>query len=182
MKFTALSCIPGMLVLMSACASYQVVPAHLEDRIQKDLSFEQIEQSPDTYKGRTVLWGGKVLNVMHTEGETRVEILHVPLDRVHRPVDAPTASRGRFMAIDANHAMKNPAALQKDTLVTVIGEVRGRVKATLDEAPYEYPTVVIKDMTAWEKERGIMRFPPGAPFIGYRPFIFWDSERVVGKD
>jgi outer membrane lipoprotein len=182
MKSTALSCMPGMLVLLSACANYQVVPDHLEDRIQKDLSFEQVEQNPEAYEGRTVMWGGKVLDVMQTTGNTRVEIMQVPLDRVFRPLDAPTASRGRFMAIDTNHEMKDPAALQKDALVTVIGEVRGRVKATLDEGRYEYPTIVIKDMTAWEKQPGITHFPPGSQFKGFRPFIFWDSRRVVGKE
>jgi outer membrane lipoprotein len=182
MKLTAPFATTCMLVLLSACASYQVVPDHLKDRIEKDLSFEEVEADPDSYEGRTVIWGGKVLDVMQKAGTTRVEILQVPLDRVFRPLDAPTASRGRFMAVDANRDMKDPAALRQDTLVTVIGEIRGRMKAALDEAAYDYPTVVIRDMTAWEKEPGIMRFPPGAPFVGFRPFIFWDSERVAGKE
>ena len=181
MKRRALSCLWVLLTLSWGCA-YDVVPDRLEGRIQKDLSFERVEEDPDAYLGRTVMWGGKVLGVTQGAGHTRVELLHVPLDAVFRPLDAPTASKGRFMAIDGDGAMKDPGALQKDTLVTVIGEIRARVEAPLDEGRYQYPAIVIQDMTAWEKQPGITHSPPGAQLRGFRPFIFWDSRRVAGAE
>ena len=90
--------------------------------------------------------------------------------------------KGRFMAIDGNGAMKESGTLPKDTLVTVIGEVRARVEAPLDESRYQYPAIVIQDMTAWEKQPSITHSPPGAPLQGFRPFIFWDSRRVAGTE
>lgn len=181
MKRRTLSCLSVLLALSWGCA-YDVVPDRLEGRIQKDLSFERVEQNPEAFLGRTVMWGGKVLGVTQTAGHTRVELLHVPLDGVFRPIDAPTASKGRFMAIDGNGGMKDPGTLQKDTLVTVIGEVRARVAAPLDESRYQYPAIVIQDMTASEKQPSIMHSPPGAPLQGFRPFIFWDSRRVTGTE
>lgn len=168
-----------LLFFLTACGAYQVIPSHLEKRVRTDLTFEQVSQNPDAHEGATVIWAGRVLEVKQIEGKTRVEILQLPLDGVYRPIEAPTAPRGRFMAFDADHDMKNPSSLGKDTLVTVIGEVRGLVKAPLDQGLYEYPNIAIKDMTAWEKKPGIKQTPPGSHLVGFRPFIFWDSRRVA---
>lgn len=167
----------GMLAVSSACTGYQVVPDHLKNRIQTDVSYEQIKKTPQAYAGRTVMWGGKVLGVTQTEQATRVELLHVPMDEFYRPIDAPTASEGRFLAVDGSGEMKDPSLLQNGTLVTVIGEVRGDL-ATPAQGSSEYPTLMVQDMTAWDKERGVRHTPPGSPLTGWRPFVFWDGRRM----
>jgi outer membrane lipoprotein len=171
-----------MLSLSMACAAYQVIPPHLENRIDKDLSFELVQQNPEAYRGRTLILGGKILGVVQEKERTRIEILQLPLDRVHVPLDAPDTSKGRFLAIDANHDITDPAALGRDTLVTVIGEVGGRVTAPLDQGQYDYPVIALKDMTAWEKQTGLRHTPPGSPLVGFRPYVFLDSRRVVGRE
>jgi len=170
------------LLTATACGTYQVIPDHLEDRVRTDLALDQVAQNPGAHEGDLVMWGGKVLAVNRLEGKTRVELLHLPLDGVHCPIDASTASRGRYMAVDTGHEIESAASLPKDTLVTVIGEVRGVINAPLDQGQYAYPLIAIKDMTAWEKQTGIRHTPPGAQMHGYRPFVFWDSRRVVGRD
>lgn len=172
----------GMVLMATGCGTYQVIPEHLEDRVRMDLSFDQVAQNPGAHEGDTIMWGGKVLAVGRIEGKTRIEILHLPLDDVHCPIDAPTASRGRYMAVDRGREIESPASLPKDTLVTVIGEVRGVVNAPLDQGQYAYPHIAIRDMTAWEKQTGVRHTAPGAQMHGYRPFVFWDSRRVVGRD
>jgi len=110
-----------------------------------------------------------------------VEFLHLPLDRTLRPIDERAASRGRFLGIDANDDIKDPVRLKPGTMVTVIGEVRGLSKARMDADTYEAPTLIIRDMTAWEREMGITQYPFGSPYVGYRPFVFWDSHRVAAE-
>lgn len=183
-KITKLFALPaslsGILTLLSACATYHVVPEHLEARIQKDLSWEQVMQHPVRYDGAIVMWGGKVLEVTQSSGRTQVEILHLPLDRFLHPIDGP--STGRFSAIDTKQEMNDSAALQKDTLVTVIGEIRGRGQTAEQDPSDVHPLLLVRDMTAWQREVGTRAFPPGSPFTGSRPFLFWDSHRVAGHE
>jgi outer membrane lipoprotein len=171
----------GGMAIATACTTYQVVPDHLKNRLDRETLIEQVEKSPEAYKGRLVAWGGEVLSVTNRENMTQVELLHLPLDRVYRPLDTRTASRGRFLAVDRKNDIKDAALLKNGTLVTVIGEVREPVVRRLDQDSYEYPTLLIEDMTAWEPQPGMKHFSPNSPFEGYRPFVFWDSRRVSGQ-
>lgn len=168
----------GILLLLSACAMYEVVPKHLEGQVRKDLTWEQVAQHPEAYEGMTVIWGGKVLDVTHAAGQTRVELQHLPLDDFFHPVI--TSSAERYSAVDARQEMKNTAALQKDTLVTVIGQVRSRTTGAEDGLRDRSPTLVVRDMTAWQREVGMKSYAPGSPLVGTRPFVFWESQRVTG--
>ena len=86
------------------------------------------------------------------------------------------------MAIDAAQDINDPTLLRRDTLVTVIGEVGGRLTAAQDQGQYDYPLIVLKDMTAWQKQPAITHTPPGSPLVGFRPYIFLNSRRVVGGE
>jgi starvation-inducible outer membrane lipoprotein len=102
-------------------------------------------------------------------------MLHLPLDRTLWPVEAPTASRGRFLAIDAHGDIPDADKLKKGTLVTVIGRIQGLVSTKLDQDTHEVPALLIRAMRAWDRQVGRTTYPPGSPFIGYRPFIFWTA-------
>lgn len=169
-----------MLALVG-CSSYHVVPNRLKDQVNKKVQYEQVEEAPDSYKGQTVVWGGEILEIRRLGENTSVEILYLPLDRTLRPLDAPTSSRGRFLAIDAHGDITDADKLKKGTLVTVIGEVKGLVSTKLDQDMVELPALFIRDMTAWERQIGRTHYSGASPFVGYRPFIFWDSRRVAGQ-
>jgi outer membrane lipoprotein len=168
-------------VALSACSTYQVVPKQLRNEVRRDVQFTQVEQAPDWYKGQTVVWGGEVLKVSRGGENTTVEVFHLPLDRTLRPLDAPTASRGRFIAIDGHGDIADADKLRKGTLVTVIGEVRGLMTIRVDQDTHDVPALLIRDMTAWERQIGRTTYGGASPFVGYRPFVFWDSRRVAGE-
>ena len=170
-----------MTVILVGCSSYHVIPKRLKEQVNKDIQYEQVEEAPDSYKGRTVVWGGEILDIGRRDQNTTVEILHLPMDRTLRPLDAPTSSRGRFLAIDAHGDITDADKLKKGTLVTVIGEVQGLRSAKLDQDRHDIPALLIRDMTAWEREIGRTTYPAASPFVGYRPFIFWDSRRVASE-
>ena len=171
----------ALFFAVAGCSSYEVIPDHLEGQVREDIQLEQVEKTPGPYKGETVVWGGEVLSASIRGDDIKIEILQLPLDRTLRPVDSKPSSKGRFLAIDAQRDIKDAALLKKGTLVTVIGEVQGIVASPLDQDSYEAPALLIRDMTVWDRQIGMTRYPAGSPFIGYRPFVFWDSRRVAGQ-
>lgn len=46
-----------LLVFVSGCNRYQVIPDHLAGQVKKELSYEQVKDSPDAYRGKLVVWG-----------------------------------------------------------------------------------------------------------------------------
>ncbi len=181
MKYGMTSAGIGLFFAVAGCSSYEVIPDHLEGQVREDIQLEQVEKTLDPYKGETVVWGGEVLSASIQGDAITIEILQLPLDRTLRPMDSKPASKGRFLAIDAHRDIKNADSLKKGTLVTVIGEVQGLVASSLDQGSYEAPAILIRDMTIWDRQIGMTRYPVGSPFIGYRPFVFWDSHRIAGQ-
>ncbi len=181
-RLGAMTAYASLLLASAACTGYDVIPSHLEHRIQRGVSIEQVQHQPGAYQGQTVIWGGKILGVSQAGGPLRIEIQEGPLDAFFRPLEAPTASRGRFLAVDTGQDVKDSSRLQKETFVTVIGEVLAPIRSAPDTGIDESPRLAIKDMTAWEKQPGIRHSPPGSQLVGFRPFTFWDGHRVVDSD
>jgi outer membrane lipoprotein len=170
-----------LILIFTGCSTYEVIPDHLEGQVREDIQLEQVETAPDSYKGETVVWGGAIQGVSVQGDQIKIEVLQLPLDRTLRPLDSKAASRGRFLAIDSRRDIKDPALLNKGALVTVIGAVQGLVTSPLDLGSYDAPALRIRDMTVWERQLGLTQFPPGTPFVGYRPFVFWEGHRVADR-
>lgn len=136
-------------LLLSACA-YQVIPTELESRVDRNLSFVQVKDSPVTYQGRLIVVGGEVLTVKHILNDgVRIEVLQLPLNNSLEPTLDRTASQGRFLAFQ--EALKDPATLPPGTLVTIVGEVLGSTVFPIDEVEYQYLTLRVRSLKAWER-------------------------------
>lgn len=149
------------------------------------VSFVEVCRSPDTFKGQTVTFGGKVLGAKRLVEGTRLEILQLPLDSSLKPTHDLRKSQGRFLAIKKEFL--DPATIPPGTFVTVTGEVSGALTLPLDETEYRYPTVAITTLQVWpsEDERPARAHPypyyivPG-PYWGpywhpywWRPWPYW---------
>lgn len=147
------------------------------------LTFTQLKEAPDTYKGQIVIVGGKVLSAKRLKQATRVEILQLPLDSSFKPTKDLRQSQGRFVAIQK--AFLDPATIPSGTFVTLSGEVGGSLIMPIDEMDYRYPLVEMTHMRVWptdEEERARLRpspyFIPG-PYWGpywypyWRPWPYW---------
>ena len=126
------------VAVWSGCASSDVIPESLEPQIDKNLTFEQILESPDSYRGRIFVVGGEVLKAKRLKEGTQLEVLQLPLDDDQRPVGQRTGSRGRLLANEREFL--DPATLPDGTPVTMVAEVTGVTTDRLDEAEYRYPT------------------------------------------
>jgi outer membrane lipoprotein len=121
-----------VLVLAGGCASssYDVVPPTLESQVDHTVTFNQLKESPDSYRGRLVVFGGEVLSAKRLKEGTRLEILQLPLEDGQDPVYSRTASQGRFLAIQKDFL--DPAKFPSGTRVTVTGEITGATTLPLD--------------------------------------------------
>ena len=140
-----------LFLLGTGCASSGVIPESLESGIDKDVTFEQVVEAPDAYRGRTFVVGGEVLRAKRITEGTQLEILQLPLDSDQRPVTRRTESRGRLIA--SKQDFLDPATLPEGTQVTMVAEVMGATTDRLDEAEYRYPTVAIKHLHVWKEPR-----------------------------
>ena len=63
---------------LSACSSANVIPPELEKQIDSSVSFSDIQASPQSAQGRTVLLGGEVLGARRVQDGIELEILQLP--------------------------------------------------------------------------------------------------------
>jgi outer membrane lipoprotein len=135
-------------ILLAGCAGVSVVPPELNDKVDWAVSFSQVKASPLAYKGRMIVVGGIVLTVKPLKQDgTRMEILQLPLDDSHEPMDRLTDSQGRFLAF--HREFIDPATMPVGTRVTIAGEVTGSSTLQVDEVDYTYPTLNIESLTVW---------------------------------
>jgi len=131
------------------------------------IAFTQVKAVPESYKGQTVTFGGKVLGARRLKEGTRIEILQLPLTSSLQPILDLTKSQGRFVAMQKEFL--DPATIPAGTFMTIIGEVTGSVTMPLDETEYTYPIVDIRNLRVWTKdEDGYSRMHP---YIS--PGMYW---------
>lgn len=142
----------GMALLaLTGCASGPEIPESLEPQIDKTVTFNQVLQSPESYRGKLVVIGGEVLAAKGVKEGTQLEVLQLPLSDAQRPAAQRTASQGRFLALHRDSV--DPATFTDGTPVTIVGEVTGAQTGRLDETDYRYPTLDVKYLYVWDKRR-----------------------------
>jgi len=154
---------------LTACAGVPVVPPDLQNKVERDVSFQHIKASPLSYKGTYVVVGGAVLSVKPLkQNGTRIEVLQLPLGSNHEPWGRLTDSHGRFLVF--HKEFLDPATIPAGTRVPVVGEVTGSVTLMLDDIEYIYPTFDVAALTIW---------PPKLPTYWFHPYpyfgIYWGT-------
>ena len=149
-----------MAVMAAGCAT-SVIPETLERQIDQAVTFNQIVESPDSYRGKIVVLGGEILKAKALKGGTQLEVLQLPLDSDQEPVTDRMESKGRFLAVQKEFL--DPATISEGTRVTVVGEVTGSIVDKMDEADYRFPTLDVKHLHRWDPKRAEEHSAPG-PF------------------
>jgi outer membrane lipoprotein len=135
------------LFLFSGCA--HVISKEMREKAEPSLTFEQVLQDPNAYKGKTVVWGGEIVETFNQkDGTTEIEVFQLPLDSR----DAPKVSydsKGRFL-IRTNKYL-DPYLYKKERKITVAGEIQGEEVQPLGEMSYRYPVVAAQQIHLWEE-------------------------------
>ena len=155
-----------LLVTLAGCASSQEAG---DGSDAQTLTFRQVKAAPDSFRGQSVVFGGKVLTARRQKDGTKIEILQLPLDQSTRPGYALTQSQGRFIALQREFL--DPATLPHGTRVTVTGEVSGSITLPLDETDYAYPIIDIKRVQVWAGSDDMA--PRISPYYYMGPGPYW---------
>jgi len=148
----------GLLAVTAGCAT-SVIPESLEPQIDQTVTFSQVLEAPDSYRGKVVVWAGEVLKAKALKGGTQLEVLQLPLDDEQEPMTDRMESKGRFLALQKEFL--DPATIADGTRVTIVGEVTGAAVEKMDEADYRFPTLEVKHLHRWTPRRVEDRRAPG---------------------
>ena len=126
-------------------------PRDTLDKVNRNISFQELKRDPEQYKGARVMLGGMIIASKNAKGGTLIEILQKPLDTNGRPLET-DMTEGRFLV--QSTAFLDSAVYHQGRLITVIAEVIGRKELPLDEIIYPYPLLTVKDLHLWSPSTG----------------------------
>ncbi len=150
----------GFLLVLAAAFSISscapVISSEVRNLADDNLTFQQIIQNPEAYRGKVVIIGGRILRAYVEEGTTWLEVLQQPLGWQDRP-ESSDVSYGRFLVYFSEY--RDPEVFKKNDRVTVAGEVRDARAGRIDSIEYRYPVIVPRELHTWQPgENGAPRF------------------------
>lgn len=131
----------------------KLIPPDVMAKVDETVSFADLRSAPGNYVGRTVMISGLALHAHRMKDGTEIEILQLPTERGLTPSDRKSKSEGRFLAVQSAGFL-DPAVIEKDSPLTVVGEVKGATTKRLDDGEYQYPVLDIKHLIDWNDLRG----------------------------
>jgi len=155
-----------LILLISGCA--HVISKDLRAKADPSLTFGQILQNANAYRGKTVLWGGKIIQTTNQkDGTILIEVFQRPLGCRGEPKET-VASEGRFLILIEKYL--DPYLFRKGRKITVAGEIQGEKIKPIGEMDYRYPLVLSKQIYLWEEYDYY-------PVLYYHPYYYdpwWD--------
>ncbi|MBW2040040.1 MAG: Slp family lipoprotein [Deltaproteobacteria bacterium] len=136
------------ILLLAGCAP--VISREVLKEVDKGVSFEQLSEEPEAYKGRTLLLGGDVIETQNLPDKTLIFVLQRPLGFRGRPA-AGDVSKGRFIVTVPGFL--DPAIYSHGRKVTVAGTVVGKEVRPLGEIDYTYLIVEKRELYLWPEEK-----------------------------
>lgn len=141
-KLLFLTAIPFTL-LITGCAHWISEPSRaLADR---NITFRELRESPDAYRGKNVMLGGIVTAFVRTKEGTQLEVEEHRLDSRELP-DESIPSRGRFLATTPNAL--DPDEYAPGSLVSLMGVVEGEKTLARAGREHAYPVIAVKELHA----------------------------------
>jgi outer membrane lipoprotein len=133
-----------LILLVMGCAP--VISQDVLKDIDKDLPFQAVLRNPDSFKGKTILLGGKIIETIPLQGKTRMMVLQYPLGFRNKPT-VDSGSEGRFI-VEAPGFL-DPVVYSAGRQVTVAGILDGKEVLPLGEINYTYPIVASRELYLW---------------------------------
>jgi len=156
-------------MIFSGCASI-MKPQELRDMSVENIALVQVIKNPEDYKGKTVLWGGKIMRSVNKKEGTLIEVLQLPLDRSDRPKEVDT-SEGRFLVLRPDYL--DVAIYREGREITAVGEIQGVRALPLGEIEYIYPFLKAKKIHLWELRPETIKVYHEYPLYPYRYPYWW---------
>lgn len=153
-----------VILLIISCAPFS---RQVMQDVNKEIAFSDVLQSPEKFKGETVIWGGVIVEIVSKPDETLIIVRQTELDSEKRPKDQ-DKSAGRF--IIQYRGFLDPAIYSRDREITVAGTINGKEERPIGEHRYIYPVINAREIHLWEKRKPAYYYDPWYPL--YRdPFL-----------
>jgi outer membrane lipoprotein len=134
-------------LFMAGCAP--VISPEALKKVDQTVSFEQLVQNPELYRGRSVLLGGDIIETQNLPEKTLIVVLQRSLGFREKP-EADGVSKGRFIVSTPDFL--DPAIYRKGRKITVVGSVMGKEVRPVGEIDYAYPLIEKTDIYLWPPE------------------------------
>jgi outer membrane lipoprotein len=134
--------------MLIGCA--HVISKEALREVDPNATFAQVSKTPDAYKGKTVLFGGDIIEAKNLPDKTQIVVLQRPLNRQGQPA-AGDVSEGRF--IIQTQGFLDPAIYGPGRKITVAGKVVGKDMRPLGEIQYTYPIIEKRELYLWPEEK-----------------------------
>jgi outer membrane lipoprotein len=142
------------LLLLAGCAP--VISRGALKQVDQSLTFEQLLENPEAYRGKTVLLGGNIIETQNFSDRTLITVLQSPLDFRKKPA-VEDKSRGRFIVYVSGFL--DPAIYRNGRKITAVGSVVGEEVRPLGEIEYSYPVIEKKELYLWPTEESSLGEP-----------------------
>jgi outer membrane lipoprotein len=164
-------------MLLVSCAT--VVRQDLLDSSVRQFSFADLLSTPDSFKGKTFLLGGTIINRKVTDKSTLVEVLYIPVDRWGYPMEIQRSS-DRFIAFQPKEkGILDEKTFRRDRDVTVAGVFVQTISVTSDDnKKYDAAVFKIEDIYLWEEKSPLVGGVRGLPSIYPWEFPQTDREKA----
>lgn len=167
--------LPGVLVLlMTGCAP--VISKQVRDQVRPDITFEDVLNDPESYKGQMIIASGIIIETKNTKEGTSLQVLQRPTGFRWQPKDVDETG-GRFLAFVSRYL--DVYVYAKGREITIAGEVMGKRVLPLDGTEYSYPLIHVKEIYLWpviEK-----RYYTPYPYYYYDDYWWWRTHFLLRR-
>jgi len=132
-----------LLGLLSGCAS---TPDFDTTLVDLTLTPQSVIAESDSSHGKTILWGGTILDTRNLKESTRFEILAYPLDKSHRPL-LDKKPLGRFIV--QHDGYLEPSTYAPGRLLTALGKISTTQSGKVGESEYTYAVITYTRLHLW---------------------------------
>ena len=152
----------SLVVFLGTAGCAHVVSPEMRQKAEGGPEFSAVLGNPDAYRGKTVIWGGIILDTINQEDSTLIKVLQTPLDIEGMPTGR-EYSRGRFLARIQGYADRE--VYLPESLITLAGEIAGKEVLSEGDIQYAYPVLLVKEEHLWVPYRP--PYPYGPPVVPY---------------
>jgi outer membrane lipoprotein len=163
-RFLLILCFAGVIV---SCAPLSV---EVLRQVDESLTYQVVQRDPQRYSGKTVLWGGVIIETVNKMDVTVMKVRETELDFEKRPEHLDRSS-GRFIVRSAGFL--DPAIYKEGREITVAGEVAGKEVLPLGDTLYSYPVILAKEIHLWERRKPYYPYWYDYPYWWYGEPYGW---------
>jgi outer membrane lipoprotein len=138
-------------VVFGIAACSPPFPKEVLEKIDRNISFRDLKEGPERYKGTWVMVGGVIVDVKSAKEGSYLEVLQKTLDSRGRPLRT-DVTEGRFLVF--SEQFLDPAVYQRGRAISVVAEVAGKRALPLGDIEYSYPLLNSKVIHLWEPYTG----------------------------